>query len=290
MRILLKVNCIIHPFKKKRKHLRLLNILVICQRSPFISMSMLEMYSPMIAKKTDIITRLKMDILPLEGLRSILPGETLDLGLGFMEDAFPHRSFPLGAVHEFVSEGPESAASTAGFISALLASLMKNGAVAVWIGSSKTIFPPALKMFGIHPERVVFIDLLKERDVLWAMEEALKCNGLAAVICEMPELSFTASRRFQLAVEQSRVTGFILRSNPRYLNTNATVSRWKIKPLPTESYDELPGLGFPRWNVELLKIRNGKPGVWQLEWADQRLRHIPEFIPSIILEPKRKTG
>jgi protein ImuA len=42
--------------------------------------------------------------------------------------------------------------------------------------------------------------------------------------------------------------------------------------------------------VELLKIRNGKPGVWQLEWAEERLRHITKTIPSIIPEPKRKTG
>ena len=242
------------------------------------------------AKKTDIIGRLKMDILPLEGLRAVRPGEELDLGLESLNEAFPQGHFPLGAVHEFVSEGPESAAATAGFIAGLLGSLMKNGSAAVWIGLSRTIFPPALKIFGIEPERIVFIDLQKERDVLWAMEEALKCEGLAAVVAEMPELNFTASRRFQLAVEQSRVTGFILRNNPRYLNTNACVSRWEIKPLPTESYDELPGLGFPRWNVELLKIRNGKPGNWQIEWAAQRFRHITELIPSIIPEPKRKTG
>ena len=103
-------------------------------------------------------------------------------------------------------------------------------------------------------------------------------------------LSFTVSRRFQLAVEQSQVTGFIHRSNPRILNTNASVSRWKINPLPTETYDALPGLGFPRWNVELLKIRNGKPGTWHMEWSDHRFNLINKPIPSIIPEPKRKTG
>jgi protein ImuA len=196
----------------------------------------------------------------------------------------------LGAIHEFISVGPESAAATAGFISGLLSPLMKRGGASIWIGSSRTIFPPALKLFGIEPSHIIFIDLQKERDVLWAIEEALKCNGLSAVVGEIPELGFTVSRRFQLAVEQSRVTGFIHRSNPRNLNTNASVARWKIKPLPTVSYDELPGIGYPRWNVELLKIRNGKPGAWQMEWSDQRFRHIPDLIPSIILEPKRKTG
>jgi protein ImuA len=244
----------------------------------------------MISAKSDIITSLKREILPLEGIRVIRSGDELNLGLGAINEVFPQRNFPLGAVHEFISGGVESSASTAGFITGLLSGLMKKGAAAIWIGSSRTIFPPALKMFGIEPERIIFIDLHNERDVLWSMEEALKCNGLAAVVGEMPELSFTASRRFQLAVEQSRVTGFVLRSNPRNLNTNACVSRWKIKPLPTESYDELPGLGFPRWNVELLKIRNGKRGTWQLEWSDQRFHLIPGLVPFSIPEPKRKTG
>ncbi len=237
-----------------------------------------------------MITRLKSEILPLGGLRQALPGAVTDMGLGFMEDAFPFRTFPLGAIHEFVSEGPETRAATAGFTIGLLSGLMKKGGVAVWIGSFRNLFPPGMKMFGIEPDRVLFIDLQKEKDILWSLEEALKCEGLAAVVGEMSGLSFTASRRFQLAVEQSRVTGFILCSNPLSLHTNACVSRWKIKPLPTEADDGLPGLGFPRWQVELLKIRNGKPGAWQVEWEAGRFRPVTEIIPSILLEPKRKTG
>jgi protein ImuA len=244
----------------------------------------------MITAKTDIISRLKMDILPLEGLRKCLEVEILESGLGPVNKAFPQGSFPLAAIHEFISCGSESAASTAGFISALVSPLMKKGGACIWIGSSGKIFPPALQQFGIDPARIIFIHLQKEKDLLWATEETLKCQGLAAVVAELPNLSFTVSRRFQLAVEQSQVTGFIHRTDTRIQNTNAAVSCWKINPLPSEPYDSLPGLGYPRWNVELLKIRNGRPGVWQMEWTDHRFNHISSFIPSIIPEEKRKTG
>ena len=167
---------------------------------------------------------------------------------------------------------------------------MRNGGVAVWVSPSKTIFPPALKQFGIEPDRIVFIDLQKEKEILWTMEEALKCEGLAAVVGEIPEISLTASRRLQLAVEQSRVTGFILRNHPRNLHTNACISRWKITPLPSELIDDMPGIGFPRWNVELLKIRNGKPGTWQMEWASGRFHLIPSFTTSTREDQKTKTG
>ena len=166
---------------------------------------------------------------------------------------------------------------------------MQNHGACIWISSSRTIFPPALKVFGIEPDRIIFADALKEKDVLWVMEEALKCNGLAAVVADLREISFTESRRLQLAVEQSGVTGFILRHSPRNLNTIACISRWKITTLPSELTDAMPGVGFPRWKIELLKVRNGKPGTWQMEWAAGKFRYIS---PLVILsqEQKRKTG
>jgi protein ImuA len=240
--------------------------------------------------KSDIIRHLKREILPLEGLGCHRRETAMGLGLEFMSEAFPLGSFPLGAVHELISEGPELAASTAGFTLAILAGLMKNGGSAAWIGNAPRIFPPALKSFGIDPGQVFFIDLKKEKDRLWAMEESLKCSALSAVIGEIPELSFTHSRRFQLAVEQSKTTGFILRSNPRTLNPNSCIARWKIKPLPSLMEDGLPGVAYPVWQIDLQKIRNGKPQSWNVEWKNGKFLEVKETHQTITLQPKRKTG
>jgi protein ImuA len=242
----------------------------------------------MVTSKADIIARLRRDLLPLQGFKPV-SGTNENVGLGQIDHSFPNASFPIGAMHEFISANTEDSTATGGFISAVLGKLMKNGGVSLWIGSSRTLFPPALKFFGIEPAKIIFLDLQKERDVMWAIEEALKCDSLTAVIGEIQELSFTASRRFQLAVEQSRVTGFILRHNPQNLNITACVTRWKITHLPTILADEIPGVGFSRWNVELLKIRNGKPGSWQIEWINNRFRHLSSA-NSIALELEKKTG
>jgi protein ImuA len=166
---------------------------------------------------------------------------------------------------------------------------MSKGGVAVWIGSSQKIFPPALKLFNVEPDQIIFIDTKNKRDLLWLVEETLKCEGLAAVVAEVPEVSFTASRRLQLAVEQSRVTGFLIRNNLRNINTNACTARWKISSNPSNITDEMPGIGFPVWNIELLKVRNGKPGTWQMQWTSNKLHCIPDpiILPS---EEQRKTG
>ena len=121
------------------------------------------------------------------------------------------------------------------------------------------------------------------------MEEALKCEGIAAVVGEIPELSFTFSRRLQLAVEQSRSTGFIIRNNSRKLDTTACIARWKVSSLPSMSYNNMPGVGFPRWNVELLKVRNGKPGTWQIEYAGGKFRYLTTIVP-LLHDQQRKTG
>jgi len=243
----------------------------------------------MTSTKADIIAHLKRDILSLQGFRTATKNAALDAQLGPIKNAFPNASFPLGAIHEFISNNPEEEAATAGFVTAVIAELMRNRGALIWISARRTVFPPSLKSFGISPDRIIFIDLKKEKEILWVMEEALKCKGLSAVIGEMQELNFTASRRLQLAVEESRVTGFVLRRNPQSINTTACLTRWQISSLQSEVFDEMPGVGFPRWNVELLKVRNGTPGKWEIEFAGGRLRHFSK-IAAIPFVQKKKTG
>lgn len=239
--------------------------------------------------KADIIARLQREILPRQGIKTSLNNSVIDKVIGPLKNAFPNKTFPVGAIHEFIAVGMEDTATTAGFIAGILTPLMQNGGAVIWIGSVHSIFPPALKVFGIVPDKIIFINLQKETAILWAMEEALKCESLAAVIGEIKELSFTASRRLQLAVEQSRVTGFIIRNNPRTINTTACVTRWKITSLSSELEDGLPGVGYPRWSVDLLKVRNGNPGKWQIELNAGRFRHIYKTV-VIPQQLQQKTG
>jgi protein ImuA len=240
----------------------------------------------MLSSKAHTIAQLQREILPLQGYKPTAFTSAFDDGLGPINRAFPNGSFPLGAVHEFFCTSSEDISATSGFIAGILSSLMKKNGALLWICSSRTIFPPALKSFFIHPQHVIFVEALNEKKRLWALEEALKCNGLSAVIAETSEINFTVSRRLQLAVEQSGVTGFLLRKNPKNFST-ACVTRWKITPLPSASAKDLPGLCFPQWNVELLKVRNGKPGSWQIEWAGDFFRHIYK-VPFVQKVEERK--
>jgi protein ImuA len=234
----------------------------------------------MLVNRADIIAELQTDIIRLEGFKTF-KSQDVDVGLGPIKYAFPNGSFPKGAVHEFLTSRPEDAAATCGFISGLLSTLMGKNGSALWISSSRSIFPPALKNFGVQPDRFIFIDVQTEKDVLWATNEALKCGALTAVVAEIRDVSFTESRRLQLSVEESQVTGLVFRRNTQKIDTTAFVSRWKISSVASEQVDDLPGIGFPKWNVELLRIRNGKPGCWELQWKNNRFVSAEPFQSTI---------
>ncbi|PWK66340.1 protein ImuA [Mucilaginibacter oryzae] len=234
--------------------------------------------------RQNIISKLQKDILLWEGFRPPSSDTAETFGLGPVEAAFPNGVFPTGAIHELLTEDISQAAASGGFVAALLSVLMRRGGACLWIGMAQTVFPPALKTFGVEPHRVIFVNVLHEKDVLWAMEEALKCTGLAAVIAEVRSMDFKQSRRLQLAVEQSRVTGFILLDAGQLGNTACT-ARWRITSLPSEPIDDLPGLGHPRWQVDLLRVRNGKPGSWVMEWADEKfISYTPALQQGILIQ------
>jgi len=221
----------------------------------------------MLETRKDIINQLKRDVLLREGFKPRTAIARRIKGLDAIEEALPGGLFPTGAVHEFICPERELAAASGGFIAGMLRSLMPQGAVGIWISSGQACYPPVLKLYGLEPANFLFIRVQREKDVLWALEESLKYQGLAAVIAEVRELSFTESRRLQLAVETSRVTGFVLRNDVRRLGATACVARWQVSPAPSALDEDMPGVGHPRWKVELLKVRNGRTGSWKVEWA-----------------------
>jgi len=228
--------------------------------------------------KQELVSKLQQDILLWQGFKLQGKEAAEAIGLGEVENAFPNGVFPKKAIHEFITVLPEHAAASDGFIGGLLSVLMKDGAACVWISTARKLFPVSLCLFNVEPERIIFMDVAREKDVLWIMEEALKCEGLAAVVAELNELSLIESRRLQLAVEGSGVTGFILRKDARKAVSTVATARWKISPVPSVTEDEMPGVGFPRWKVELTKVRNGNPGSWILEWGGDRF---VEVLPAL---------
>jgi protein ImuA len=195
-------------------------------------------------------------------------GAVLPFGLPAIDKALPWRGLPLAALHEVESaraEGEDGAA--AGFLAGILARLAPGRPV-LWCLQRPDLHAPGLALIGLAAERLVLVRACDEHEILWAMEEGLRSRALAAVVGEVEALSTTASRRLQLAAETSGVTGFVLHRCGGMAAASAAVTRWRIAALPSAPIAGEPGIGQPRWRVELLRCRGGMPAAWDVEACD----------------------
>src|SRR5687768_6844318 len=139
------------------------------------------------------LEELRSIIHPLQGLAH-KPGQSvMQMQWGEISNAFPKNTFPVGAIHEIICDNAADAAAAAGFISVITAALMQDSGAGIWVGKTNDIFPAALATFNIQPHQVIFIQLQKNKELMWAAEEALKCNGVAAVVAEITGLNFMQS-------------------------------------------------------------------------------------------------
>src|ERR1700682_2744247 len=112
--------------------------------------------------------------------------DVLPFGVPCVDEHLPCGALARGALHEIIEGGPagEYAAVATLFAAGILARL--PGPV-LWCLRGQDLFGPALARVGLHPDRVIYCETFKDRDVLPAMEEGLRCKGLAAVVGEVTQ-------------------------------------------------------------------------------------------------------
>lgn len=186
----------------------------------------------------------------------------------------PKGGLPLGALHE-VLEGGNAALGCAAPALLVTGILARRDGPVLWCFKSHDLFAPALAGAGLHPDRVIYAETGSEAAILPVMEEGLRHRGLAGVVAEVARLGLTPSRRLQLAAEESGVTAFVLRRRRRLsdqpVEPNAAVTRWRVTVLPSAPLSS-PGIGRPRWRLELLRCRGAEAAIWTVEACDAQGR------------------
>jgi protein ImuA len=87
----------------------------------------------------------------------------------------------------------------------------------------------------------------------------------------------TASRRLKLAAESSGTMALIIRrwKNPRdtfdFGQPTAAATRWRVTALPSSPL-HVPGVGRPRWLVELIRAQSGQCAEFVVEACDEKGR------------------
>ncbi|MFG5380226.1 ImuA family protein [Yoonia sp. R2-816] len=174
---------------------------------------------------------------------------------------------PDPLTHTLSEAFPETAtdAAAVGFV---LARLPHTTAPILWVQdrlSRKETGRPYLA--GIGTDRpLIMVSLSRAADVLWAMEDGLRCKALGGVIGEVwgdpPVLDFTATKRLAMRSEAADVPCWLIRraASP---DLSAARDRWRIASLPSAPHPhDAQAPGLPRWSLDLFRSRRSKPGQW----------------------------
>jgi protein ImuA len=282
------------------------------------------------------IDRLRRQLCALEAATGLAGdcGAPLALGTPVIDGALG-GGLSAGALHEIAAAREAETAAASGFALALAArrtslrgapsisglpaigsscdaherneravSVLTPGINVLWIAEDLSLaengapYGPGLDEIGIAPERLITVAAARERDVLWAMEEALRCRAVGMVIGEMRSrgIDQVATRRLALAAAAGNALGLILRTAPDD-GPSAAATRWIIGAAPLsphsgEGDDRRHGVGPPRLVARLVRNRRGHLGAWIVEWnsVEQRFElatHSEPVAESAFDRPRR---
>ena len=217
----------------------------------------------------------------------------LPLGVPEIDRALPGGGLRLGSIHEVA--GDEAAT---GFCAALLARTGSGGVRGeahgeacagvrggarkgslLWLAKGDDLYAPGLVRFGIGAGQLLVVSgLHRQEDMLWAMEEALRCRAVTGVVAETGRIGLAAGRRLMLAAEGTGVLGLVLsrgvpHGGARRRRGGAGVRRGGAGVPVAVSRWRVTGAREGRWRVEVLHCRGGRPAEWTVG------------LPGLMVEP-----
>jgi len=226
-----------------------------------------------------------------------LPSENRQLELAAPIDAALGGGLACGALHELAPVAPFHLAAASGFAVAAAARASGTRGEVLWIATDFAMgegggpYGPGLDRFGLPSARLLALRVPRPADVLWAMEDALRCRALSCVIAELTgegaEADLTATRRLALAARDGvsdRVSGLgLLIRHRATAEPSAAATRWEIAAAPS-LLDRFGGLGRTRFDLSLRKNRRGPSGRWIIEW-DQHERAFQSAVSVGVAAP-----
>jgi protein ImuA len=173
---------------------------------------------------------------------------------------------PPGSQHEIFSDEHRNTGAAMGFALGLARGLLTPQRPALLImqliRESHDMGLPygaGLASFGIDPDAVILTRTETIAEFLWAIEEAVSCASVAAVVADIAgdhkELDFTTSRRLTLRAQAAGTSVLLLRYG-RGREASAARFRWHVMPIPSGSPPfDARAPGQPRFAVTLEKGR-----------------------------------
>jgi protein ImuA len=176
---------------------------------------------------------------------------------------------PRGYVHEVFADSLVNTGAAFGFALAQAKGMLTDARPGLLILGLKSDtqelglpYALGLRTFGLDSTAFVLIRTDSITELLWAMEEAIACRAVGAVVADVAyphkALDFTASRRLALRTAASGASVFLVRY-ARDREATAARYRWRVEPQLSMAppFDERAA-GPPRWRLTLEKGSLGR--------------------------------
>jgi len=126
----------------------------------------------------------------------------------------------------------------------------------VWIAPPYVPYAPALRFSGIELSRMLLVQPTREKkDVLWAVEQALRSGSSIAVLAWLEKASGIVLRRLQLAAEEHDCWAVLFRSGNALRESSPAALRVRLSG------------AFEKARLEIVKCRGKRPGIVTLDFA-----------------------
>ncbi|HUY04926.1 MAG TPA: translesion DNA synthesis-associated protein ImuA [Rhodocyclaceae bacterium] len=130
-------------------------------------------------------------------------------GFARLDAELPGGGWPRGTLTEILSDG-----AGLGECSLLLPALIRMRQEDRWsllVAPPHALHGPAWAFAGIDLARLAVVSPTRQRDALWAAEQALASGALGAVLCWTAHADAPQVRRLQVAVAGSKALAFLFR-------------------------------------------------------------------------------
>lgn len=190
-------------------------------------------------------------------------------GIYEIDSILPRGGIAAGAIHEWMFD--DALDSPPLIIPAYLAANLlrqnEDARSVFWIG--KDVWPSPYLLAQRDPlllSRSVFLDPPSEKIRLWCLETALRSSASRAVVASVSNFTLAQTKRLSLAAAYSGATGFIIRKKEELSLPSSALTRWIVKPTPSET-------ATPSFLLHLARCKGASPiqREWKVQISDETI-------------------
>ena len=202
-------------------------------------------------RRETMIQELRTDLRQMQrGLRlEAREKHSVSTGIVPLDDILPDRGLCPGTLSEWIAAEAGSGATT---LAMQAAGRVQNAGPLIIVDSRLSFYAPAFRAVGVCADKAILIRPKSRADVLWALEQSLRCPGIGAVLCPIDRLKTQEFRRLQLAAEAGTAVGILIRPPAATRQPGWADVRLLVRPAPS-----LPQSFHRRMEVRCVYAKGG---------------------------------